>query len=404
MDYSKHFLLNTETVKQYVKDKTNIFDGTDVSDLKSKEISDGNINYVYSVANSQKSVVVKQADNKIRTSGRELDRHRNVLEYKTLSIEGKLTNGMVPKMYNYDETMSAIIMEDVSAYKNLRKELHAEKIFPKLAEQISSFMVDALLPTTDLIFDRHQKKNVVKEFINVDLCDITEDLVLTEPYYNYKNRNTYDSALDDFVKQNLYENDELKANVAELRNNFMNNAQALLHGDLHSGSIFINQNGIKIIDPEFAFYGPIGYDIGNVIGNLVFPLVVEYSKKENKNSEFMTWLENTIEDVFDLTIKKLYLKYDKLVEFPLYKERKFENSYISSIIADSLGYAGTEIIRRTVGDSKVLEITSITNVEQRNIVSMALIKIGTDLILNRKLYSAGNQLISDIAEISDSII
>lgn len=48
----------------------------------------------------------------------------------------------------------------------------------------------------------------------------------------------------------------------------MNNAQALIHGDLHSGSIFINEKGIKVIDPEFAFYGPMGYDIGNVIGNL----------------------------------------------------------------------------------------------------------------------------------------
>ena len=62
----------------------------------------------------------------------------------------------------------------------------------------------------------------------------------------------------------------LHAEVAALRNGFMNNAQALIHGDLHSGSIFANEQGIKVIDPEFAFYGPMGYDIGNVIGNLFF--------------------------------------------------------------------------------------------------------------------------------------
>ncbi len=28
---------------------------------------------------------------------------------------------------------------------------------------------------------------------------------------------------------------------------------------------------MKVIDPEFSFYGPMGYDIGNVIGNLFFP-------------------------------------------------------------------------------------------------------------------------------------
>ena len=57
-----------------------------------------------------------------------------------------------------------------------------------------------------------------------------------------------------------------------LKNNFMNNAQALIHGDLHSGSIFINERGMKVIDPEFLSMA-MGYDIGNVIGNLFFSLV-----------------------------------------------------------------------------------------------------------------------------------
>jgi 5-methylthioribose kinase len=43
----------------------------------------------------------------------------------------------------------------------------------------------------------------------------------------------------------------------------MNNAQALIHGDLHTGSILIKEDSMKVIDPEFAFYGPMGYDIGN---------------------------------------------------------------------------------------------------------------------------------------------
>ena len=72
------------------------------------------------------------------------------------------------------------------------------------------------------------------------------------------------------MREHLYEDEALHAEVAALRNGFMNNAQALIHGDLHSGSIFANEQGIKVIDPEFAFYGPMGYDIGNVIGNLFF--------------------------------------------------------------------------------------------------------------------------------------
>ena len=36
------------------------------------------------------------------------------------------------------------------------------------------------------------------------------------------------------------------------------------------------QEGTKVIDPEFAFYGPMGYDIGNVIGNLFFAWANKY--------------------------------------------------------------------------------------------------------------------------------
>ena len=41
-----------------------------------------------------------------------------------------------------------------------------------------------------------------------------------------------------------------------------------MHGDLHSGSIMVTEKETYVIDPEFAFYGPMGFDIGALIGNL----------------------------------------------------------------------------------------------------------------------------------------
>ena len=49
----------------------------------------------------------------------------------------------------------------------------------------------------------------------------------------------------------------------------MTQSQSLLHGDLHTGSIMVSKNETKIIDPEFAFYGPMGFDIGALIANLL---------------------------------------------------------------------------------------------------------------------------------------
>lgn len=49
----------------------------------------------------------------------------------------------------------------------------------------------------------------------------------------------------------------------------MTKSQALLHGDLHTGSIMVTDSQTRVFDPEFAFYGPMGFDIGAIIGNLL---------------------------------------------------------------------------------------------------------------------------------------
>ena len=52
-------------------------------------------------------------------------------------------------------------------------------------------------------------------------------------------------------------------------------------------------------------------------------------------------------------------------------------------MADSYGYAGTEIIRRVVGDSKVAEVTTVKDPAQRIPMERALIKLGIFLIKER---------------------
>lgn len=402
MDYSKYFDLDLEQAKRYTVDHTDFFGDEKPADLNIKEVSDGNINHVYRIDDGHKSLILKQTGKTIRTSGNPLDQHRGHIEDRTLEIQRKLSNGQVPEVYDYDETMHVILMENVSDFKNLRYELKEEKIFPKFADQISNFMTNVYLPTTDVVMDRIEKKKMVKDFVNVGPCDISEKLVLTEPYYNYLGRNIFDDALKPFVEQNLYNNEPLKVEVGKLRNNFMNNAQALIHGDLHSGSIFINQSDVRVFDSEFAFYGPMGYDIGNVIGNLIFPYVVQksYLKKENSgNKEFIAWLRETIANIFDLTFKKMSKKWDEVVKFPFYRERGFKNAYLRSVENDTLGYAGTEIVRRTVGDTKVLEINDIKDQSLKNLVMKIFIKVGSNLIMNRSVYTSGKQVMDDIDKI-----
>ena len=391
LKFNSHFLMGIEDIKEYVSDKLGLFDKE--SELEIKEVGDGNINYVFIVkeTNTNKSVVVKQADVLLRSSGRPLDINRNKIEADILKIQYDLVPEFIPEIFYYDETMAALTMEDISAYKNLRYELEEKRTFPKFADEVSTFLVETLLSTTDLVWNRQDKKTQVKNFVNIDMCDISEDLVFTEPYNDYKKQNIIIEENMSFVEELIYNNSKLIGEVAKLRNNYMNNAQSLIHGDLHSGSIFVNQDGMKVIDPEFAFYGPMGYDIGNVIGNLFFPLAKNEYYEQDKL--FSQWLNETIVAIYNQVKEKLEQGFKEKVTLDIYQNPLFVENYISEVMADTLGYAGTEIIRRTIGDSKVKEISTAPLGEKRVAMERSLLQLGESLITKRYELTTGEEVI-----------
>ena len=147
-----------------------------------------------------------------------------------------------------------------------------------------------------------------------------------------------------------------------------------------------------MIDPEFAFYGPMGYDVGNVIGNLIFAWANKrYTDEENQ--EFLEWIQSAIGETIDQFYKKLSRKFDEIVVFDLYCNQEFKNHYLQTVLSDSFGYAGTEIIRRVVGDAKVMEVTSVAKMDQRIPLERALIHIGISLIKERDQFQNGEDVL-----------
>ena len=250
--YDTYFLMKENEVPEYVRTKFPDYFAPDAK-LEVREIGDGNLNYVFRVVDpaSGKSIIVKQAGEALRISAEmHVSTDRNRIESEILILEDKYAPGLVPKIYGYDTVMCACTMEDLSDHALMRYALMRHETFPRFAEDISTFMVNTLLMTTDVVMEHKEKKALVKSFINPELCEITEDLVLMEPYNDLNHRNNVYPPIADFVKKELYEDEALNLAVAKLKFDFMNNAQALLHGDLHTGSIFVKQDSTRVFDPE----------------------------------------------------------------------------------------------------------------------------------------------------------
>ena len=394
--YDAYFLMKVGDVAGYVLEKTKGMIDWDEASIQAKEPSQhGNLNYVYRVWDDKgHSIFVKQAGSSLRISSEmKASLDRNKLESEIIMLEEKLAPGMVPHIYFYDTVMCACGMEDCSDYDVMRNAMLRHEIFPQFADDISTFLVNTLLLTSDVVMNHKEKKELVKNFISPDLCEITEDLVLMEPYNDINHRNNVYPPNAEFVRKELYEDDALKLEVAKLKFKFMTDAQSLMQGDLHTGSIFIKQGGTKVFDSEFGTYAPMGYDIGNLVANMIFA----YDNGLAYGAEaFCKWTLEVIEQSIDLFIEKFNKKYDEAATEPMAKVKGFKEWYLEDILNDTAGYAGTELHRRTVGMANVADVTSIEDEKKRLLAERINILAGKDYILNQTKFRKGADFVAAV--------
>lgn len=382
----EYFTMNESDAIEYSKVVLRFFSEEAV--LTCKEIGDGNLNYVFRIIEEAagKSVIVKQAGPVARISDEfKLSPDRNRIEYEILKLQYELAPGLAPKVYNYDPIMNCCAMEDLSDHVILRTALLKHQKFPNFADHITTFMVNTLLLTTDIVMGHKEKKELVKSFINPELCEITEDLVYSEPFYDCPRNDVFEGTKA-FAKEFLWEDKSFLLETAKLKFEFMANAQSLIHGDLHSGSIFVKEDSTKVIDPEFAFYGPAGYDIGNVIAHFIFALVNAEATMEagEEKDSYIAWIKETIVKVVDMFKDKFVRLYDEKVTERTAKYEGFKEFYLNSILRDTAAVTGLELCRRTLGLAHVKDVTSIADAEKRAAAEKFCLQVGKSLVMNRE--------------------
>lgn len=396
--YDTYFLMKPEDVPGYVLEKKPALFPPD-ADFECREIGDGNINYVFRLLDrrSGKSVIAKQAGVETRISKDiKLSTDRGRIEATLLGMEEGYAPGLVPQVYLYDPVMCVMLMEDMVGHSMMRTALLRHEIFPKFADHITTFMANTLLLTTDVVLNHKEKKRLVGEFINPDLCEISEDLVYTEPYNDRLGRNPVFPPNLEFVRKELYGDRALALEAAKLKFEFMNNAQALIHGDLHTGSIFINKEHTFVFDPEFAFFGPIGYDVGNIVANMCFAWANADATMPpgSEKDAYAAWVESAITEIPDLFVRKFSALFRERAADPMAETPGFFEWYLGTVLADTAGVCGLELNRRTVGMATVKDLITIPDADKRKRAERIMIFLAKDCIMNRASFTKGGDYLA----------
>ena len=245
--------------------------GGEPAQWRVEEVGDGNLNLVFKVRNGEAGVAVKQALPYVRLVGKSwpLPLSRAYYEHMALRLQARHAPGLVPEIIHYDETLALIVMELLEPHIIMRRGMIAATVYPRFANDITTFMARTLFFTSDLAMPADRKKALIGDFAgNTALCKITEDLIFTEPYMSAE-RNRWTTPQLDAVAASLRTDGDLKVAISRLKLKFLGSAEALIHGDLHTGSVMLTQADTRVIDPEFAFMGPMGFDIGAILANLL---------------------------------------------------------------------------------------------------------------------------------------
>lgn len=362
------------------------------------EVGDGNLNLVFIIKGASGGVAVKQALPYVRLVGESwpLPLSRSHYEYLALTQQARLAPGLVPVVLHQDEALALVAMELLEPHIIMRKGLVAGTQYPRFVEDITTFLARTLFLSSDIAVPAAEKKEAIAAFAgNHALCKITEDLIFTDPY-RVAEQNRWTSPWLDATAARF--RDDLDAHVAisRLKLKFLGSAEALIHGDLHTGSIMVTERETRVIDPEFAFYGPMGFDIGAVIGNLLMSYLASpgHERSAGERRAFEAWVLETIEQVWMEFARKFLDLWRTDAKGDAYPPTLFagpagaerleteRQAYMAGLFEDTLGFAAAKTIRRILGLAHNIDFELIEDERLRAICEARSLRLARDMLVN----------------------
>ncbi len=370
---------------------------------KIREVGDGNLNLVFVVQGPDGGVVVKQALPYVRLVGESwpLSLTRSYFEQQALIAQARVAPQHVPRLFHADETLSLTVMAYLTPHIILRKGLIRGTVYPHLADHMATFLAQTLFSTSDLQQPAADKKKHMALFCaNTELCKITEDLVFTDPW-RVAEANRWTSPQLDATAAAVRADGPWKRAAQELKLKFLGEAQALIHGDLHSGSIMVTGHETYAIDPEFAFYGPMGFDVGALIGNLYLAYFAQtgHETTPGQRDPYRNWILHTIEDVwtlFDHRFRALWndATTGDALQPGLFSDDKApgafaaaQAAYMRRLLVDALGFAGCKMTRRILGLAHVEDLESIADPDLRSTCEKRALRLARLLTIEANRFT-----------------
>jgi 5-methylthioribose kinase len=372
--------------------------GRDTAQWQVREVGDGNLNLVFIASSPEGALIVKQALPWLRVVGEgwPLPLRRTFFETTALTRHAARDPGRVPEVFHFDEAQALVVMRYLTPHVILRKSIVAGVQHPNLARDMGLFLARTLFRGSALSLSGAEVKAEMALFAqSVELADITENLVFSDPYFAAR-LNKHTPGLEPWIAP-LRADRDMKVAAQQMKHAFVSKAETLVHGDLHSGSIMVTAQDTQVIDPEFAIYAPFGFDVGMLLANFLLGFFAQsgHETAPGARDAYRAWLLSVLRDTwttFEAEFTHLWRTERSGI---LYERTLFEDqgdmlgaeqalqSVLRDIWHDTLGFAGVEMHRRILGLAHVEDLEAIPDPARRLVAERRALALGRQLAVER---------------------
>lgn len=400
MDYE---FLTPETVADYIRSRPELTDIVNPDTIETvEEVGDGNLNLVFIISDSVgKSVVLKQALPYVRLVGPgwPMTPHRATKEANALLTHAALTPELVPITYFYDQSRFIIGMENLSAFRVWRGALMEGLKHEGVAGDMGRYVAHVAFGTSVLGVDAEKHKGLLASAVNPELCKITEDLVFTEPHDDI-GRNAVLPANEADAAEHASDPQMIDA-MGEAKWIFMTKAEALIHGDLHTGSVMVRAlagnegpSESKAFDSEFAFYGPVAFDLGALWANYILSSARWTALGRDDLAQWNLALVGQTWDGFESTFRSLY---PQRIDSRVWKDALLDR-LLDQWREEAWLFAAAKMSRRIVGLAKVKDIETLEP-RLREGAARGILRLARRVVQERKVTSDPQRLVELAASV-----
>ncbi len=241
---------------------------------------EGNMNFVKRIITNKRSFILKQSRpwvEKYPEIEAPVERLEvEVLYYKSIA-DDQYFSTYSPRVLFHDPKNLIIIFEDLGKGADFTFTYHK-------SQKIQPYQLNGLIEYISHLHNMDWKNHVSNFPSNLTLRKLNHEHIFHYPYLleNGFDLDSVQPGLQD-ISLLVKQDENLKASISALGQKYLTTGPVLIHGDYYPGSWLKVGNKVKVIDPEFAYFGYAEFDIAVMVAHL---LMSNMAISEIKNALF----------------------------------------------------------------------------------------------------------------------